>query len=102
MKSKTKRVEGRGSKSNMNAKTVRYGRLKNLGNFENERCEVEVEVAPGETVAEAFSRAKTEVDAMLGLVSTPEGILDLAEKALKKARNAVRAGKGFDADAFED
>lgn len=100
MKTKTK------AKAKSNAVTVRYGRLKNLGNFENERIEIEVEVMKGETTAQAFARAKSEADYLLGLATTPDGILDLAEKALKAARVAARkkgaTSGGYDPDNDKD
>lgn len=103
MRTKTKKV----TRTTAPAKTVRYGRLKNLGNFENERIEIEVEVMKGETTAQAFARAKGEADYLLGLASTPEGILELAEKALKAARRrekskgAMTPG-GYDPDYDDD
>ena len=43
-----------------------YARLFNLGNYENERIEVEDEVLAGETTQETYRRLRAEVYAMAG------------------------------------
>lgn len=51
----------------MKVKSVRYARLRNLGNYENERAEAEVELDDGDTVKEGFARAKAVVLKQLGI-----------------------------------
>lgn len=49
----------------MKVKTVAFRRIKNLGNYENEALEVEIELEDGDTVARAASVARDIVDGNL-------------------------------------
>ena len=55
----------------MRVTSVSYTRLKNLGDYEHEKVGVEVEVAEGESSAEAMARAKKFVDASLAHPDMP-------------------------------
>jgi hypothetical protein len=74
----------------MDGGRVRYGRLFNLGNYENERIDVEVVVEPGETHAQAFTRAKAEVDGLASLAQSERGKrsqLEDTQQSLWRAQN---------------
>ena len=45
---------------------ITYARLINLGNYENERIEVEDEVRADETPVQAYARIRAEAWAMIG------------------------------------
>lgn len=49
----------------MRVTEVRYQRIKNLGNYENERAEVTVAVNEGDEVRDALNYAKEEVEIFL-------------------------------------
>ena len=55
----------------MRVKTIKYGRVKNLGNYQTERVEVEVDVdqigPESEAVAAALAHARSTVFVSLGL-----------------------------------
>ena len=55
----------------MRAKTVKYERVKNLGNYETERVGVEVELVEGEKAFEAVHRARQFVDLVLNHRMSP-------------------------------
>jgi hypothetical protein len=50
----------------MKVKCVRYGVTKNVGNYESERLDVEVEAEEGESFDDMLARAKTLLDGALG------------------------------------
>jgi hypothetical protein len=56
-----------------------YQRVKNLGNYETERVEVEVHVNEGENADRAFKAAKKYVDGKLKLGPTTKQINDAIE-----------------------
>jgi hypothetical protein len=71
-------------------RSVRYSRLKNLGNYENERYEVEAVVGPNETTAQAAARVKNEVEKLLGL-PTADRFVEQVKKGFESVlRNASR------------
>lgn len=45
---------------------ISYARLFNLGNYENERIEIEDEVLPNETPKQAYHRIRAELFASVG------------------------------------
>jgi hypothetical protein len=64
--------------------SVTYTRLKNTGNFENERIGVTVEVEPGETPLDTLKRAKRFVNEQL----------DIEEDCIKPPKRYFGAGHG--------
>lgn len=52
----------------MNVTKVTYGRIKNLGNYQNERLEVEITLNEGESYKQAFKAAEMLVCGSLGLI----------------------------------
>lgn len=46
----------------MLVKLIHYERLVNLGNYENEKLGIDVEIEPGESTADAIQRARVVVD----------------------------------------
>lgn len=65
---------------------IRYGRIVNIGNYENQRLELESEVMDGETPAEIYAGLKTYAEILLGI----EGASASAEE-YAKAKKLVRA-----------
>lgn len=53
----------------MLVKLIHYEALRNMGNYENHKLGIDVEIEPGETVDEAISRARALVDAGLLQIS---------------------------------
>jgi DNA-binding IclR family transcriptional regulator len=78
----------------MRVKAVKYGRVKNLGNFQTERLEVEVDVdqlGPEATaVAAAIEHARTTVHTALGIkVPKPSyAEVEYARQILRRHENS--------------
>lgn len=51
----------------MNVNTVRYKRVKNLGNYENATIEMVIEIEEGEDVKEATQELMATVNGLLGI-----------------------------------
>jgi small-conductance mechanosensitive channel len=69
------------------AVTVRYQRVRNLGNYENERVEVEVQVEDGETAQQVLDAAKRFV-----LKNLPD---PMREHDVQRARKIVADPENF-------
>ena len=65
----------------MGISTVKYGRVRNLGNYETERTEVEVQLEDGQTPEQGLVEAKRFVNKQLGLGAT--------DKEIDAARNLL-------------
>lgn len=68
----------------MSIANVKYGRVKNLGNYETERFEAEVILDPGQTAEDAVSECKAFVKRQLGLGPT-DIELEAARDLLREA-----------------
>lgn len=68
----------------MSIASVKYGRVKNLGDYETERFEAEVILDPGQEAEDAASEAKAFVKKQLGLGPT-DVELDAARDLLREA-----------------
>lgn len=64
--------------------SVKYGRVKNLGNYETERFEAEVVLSEGQTAEDAVIEAKAFVKKQLGLGPSSEDI-EAARQLLAEA-----------------
>jgi hypothetical protein len=69
---------------------VRYARLVNLGNYENERVELEDTVQPEETFEAAYLRLRLEVHRLAGLSDPLEELSDQIKAATNAAELAAR------------
>ncbi len=58
----------------MKIKTIKYEKLKNLGNYEHHKAGIEIELEGSETPQEAFVRAKFIVDGELAEVEPDKSI----------------------------
>ena len=91
---------------NINVKTVRYGATINLGNFESERIDIEVELHPGQTPDEALEYARCWVKENTGklpqeiqqqindatsALAHQKSLIEKAEQELCETRNLRRA-----------
>lgn len=65
----------------MKAIRVVYSRLVSLGNFENAKFEIELEIEDGETASQAFNLAKEFIENRVKVAKTP---LYKKEEALRK------------------
>jgi hypothetical protein len=75
----------------MLVKLIHYERLVNLGNYENEKLGIDVEIEPGETVEEAIQRARAVVDD--GLTAIYEA--RQADMRRRVAEEAAKLKKAF-------
>lgn len=82
----------------MHISKVTYQRVKNLGNYETERVEVEVQLNEGEDANAAFNAAKKYVNGKLNLGPSDQEIRD-AYAVLKEA-DCVEDDTDFDDDDF--
>lgn len=82
--SKEKKIKG-------TVRAVRYGRLLNLGNYENERVEVEILPDEGQSPAEALEEARAWVNAQLGL-DVSEADYESAMKVVAKFERGRASG----------
>lgn len=67
----------------MNAKTITYSRLKNLGDYNNEKVEITLEVTDGEKADDVLNAAKDWVSSKLG-----DGVVTDTDVKLAHARIA--------------
>lgn len=63
---------------------VRYGRILNIGNYENQRIELEAEVAEGDATTHVYGALKAEAERLLGI----EGA-SASREEYKKAKRLV-------------
>lgn len=69
----------------MKVTEVRFRKNVNLGNYENEHAEVCVQLEGDDSVQDAVSKAKSEVEKILGL-DVDESQIAEAQRVLKAAR----------------
>lgn len=90
----------------MRVTSIRYSRLKNLGDYEHEKIGVEVEVAEGESSAEAMARASKFVDAALAKPDMPSAArIEMAQHCVENYETLNERGvvqDGYQRQEYED
>lgn len=71
----------------MKAKTVTYSRLISIGNYENAKIEIQLEVEEGEKANDVFNRAKEFVEKKIDFEKVPHNLIRKAEQVLEDRRN---------------
>ncbi len=71
----------------MKAKTITYSRLVSLGNFENQKIEICIELEEGEKASEAFDAAKKFVNKRVDIAKLSDHTIERAKKILTDRRN---------------
>lgn len=71
----------------MKVKRIIYSRLVSLGNYENEKIEIELEVESGETASEVLEKAKKFVDLKLEKSKYTSYQIENAKKVLADKDN---------------
>lgn len=66
----------------MKAKSIIYSRLISLGNYENEKIEIELEIQEGEKASDVFEAAKKFVEANISKSKVLQYEIDNAKKVL--------------------
>ena len=71
----------------MKAKKVIYSRLISLGNYENAKIEIELDVEAGEKASEVYEAAKAFVEKRIAVEKLSDYMIETAKKVLADKRN---------------